>query len=319
MTELHEQPILVTGGTGFAGSHLLEALAEAGYRNLHTTSLQAKRPNWVSPDVVIHQVELTDSVATAEFIAELQPVHIYHLASMAVVGQSFEIAQSLLSNNIALQLNVLEAVRSHAPGARLLTIGSAEEYGAVRLGPDEKINEGYPLSPVNPYAVSKTTQDLLAHAYHQSYQLQIVRTRPFNHIGERQTPHFAISSFAKQIVAIERGQQSEIKVGNLQAVRDFTDVKDMVRAYITLMEHGRVGEVYNIGSGVGRSIEELLAELCRQATAPIKVSIDQNLIRPLDVPRLVADNGKIAQLGWFPTIPLPNTLQRMLEYWRGQS
>src|SRR5258708_23463810 len=193
-----------------------------------------------------------------------QPACIYHLAAYASVGDSFENAQKILEHNLRLQMNVMEALREHAAKARILVIGSAMEYDVISHAFPQPvaISEMQPLGPVSPYAVSKVIQDLLSLSYAYSYGLDIVRARPFNHIGERQTTDFAVPSFAKQIVAIERGEQKEIQVGNLAAVRDFTDVKDVVQAYILLMEKGNTSEVYNIGSGVGHSMQEVLDVLC---------------------------------------------------------
>ncbi len=157
---------------------------------------------------------------------------------------------------------------------------------------------------------------MLALSYHYSYDLDIVRARPFNHIGERQTPSFAIPAFAKQIVEIERGNQDKLLVGNLDAIRDFTDVKDMIKAYILLMEKGKSGEVYNIGTGTGYKVQDVLDWLCELSQTEVHIEVDPDKIRPLDVPVAVADNSKISALGWQPTIELKATLQRILDDWR---
>jgi GDP-4-dehydro-6-deoxy-D-mannose reductase len=169
---------------------------------------------------------------------------------------------------------------------------------------------------VNPYAVTKVTQDLLAQAFSLSFNLNIVRARPFNHIGEGQSPDFVIPAFASQIVAVERGQQESIRVGKLQTVRDFTDVKDMVNAYIVVMNQGKVGEVYNIGSGRGWKIGEVLDMLIAHSTAQITVEVDQARLRPSDVEYFVADAHRVQELGWSAQIPLEETLLRILNEWR---
>lgn len=311
--------ILVTGGAGFAGSHLIEELIQQGFPDIYSTSFSTpnKASLILSQDRYI-QVDLTDIEATATLIQELQPDWIFHLASFAYVGKSFEKAEELFSNNIQLQLSLLEAVRLHSPQSRVLTIGSAEEYGIVPdgLGP---IDESFPLNPVNPYAVSKVTQDLLANSYFLSYGLNIVRARPFNHIGIRQTGDFAIPAFAKQIVAIERKEQQELKVGNLTGIRDFTAVKDMVRAYIVLMQKGIQGEVYNIGTGKGTKMSDVVEILTSLSIETIEVKEDLSRMRPLDVSVLIADNEKIRALGWEPREDLKETLAQVIEYWRAQS
>lgn len=312
------ETILITGGTGFAGSHLVEHVIEQGYTNVHVTQFSNKAlPDLAAfKSVQVHSVDLTDATATQELIKTVQPTQIYHLAAFAFVGKSFEKGASVLSNNILLQVNVLEAVHQFAPQARILLIGSAEEYGVSEKDSEVPITEEHPFRPVNPYAVSKVAQDLLGYAYSKSYGLKIVRVRPFNHIGERQTDEFAVAAFAKQIVMIEKGQQRVLKVGNLSGIRDFTDVKDMVAAYKLVMEKGSVGEVYNIGSGVGTSMQTIVDQLVAQAKKPIPVEIDQTRMRPLDIPTIVANNEKIRKLGWQPTISVAQSLERVLAYWR---
>ncbi|MBU0579015.1 GDP-mannose 4,6-dehydratase [Patescibacteria group bacterium] len=320
-----KQPtILITGGTGFVGSHLVEALIESGQKNIHVTNYSDK-PGFVHqllPPEQIHKLDLTDQEKTFALIKKLQPNHIYHLASLAAVGKSFNNTKQVLDNNTQLQLNILEAVKQFTPQSRLLVIGSAMEYDLINSYPghsSQAVTETYPLGPASPYGVSKTIQDLLAYAYAQSFNLNIIRVRPFNHIGERQTPDFAVPAFAQQIVAIENGQQKNLKVGNLTAVRDFTDVKDMVKAYLLLMEKGKSGQVYNIGTGHGYEMQKVLDILISLAKTKIEVEIDQARMRPSDVPIAVANPKKIQDLGWQPTIKLEKTLERILLYWRSQS
>lgn len=308
--------ILVTGGTGFAGSHLIEALQAFGYTDIHSTTFSPPPAETAFLNTErYHRLDLTDKVSTARLIADLSPDWIFHLASFAYVGKSFEKAEELFANNISLQLSLLEGIRLHRPKARILTIGSSEEYGVVPIG-TKAIDEKFPLNPVNPYAVSKCTQDLLAGSYFLSFGLDIVRARPFNHIGIRQTGDFAIPSFAKQIVAIEKGEQKELLVGNLNGVRDFTSVKDMVRAYILLMEKGKTGEIYNLGSGKGVKMQEIVDQLCSMAKTTIIVKRDESRLRPLDVPILIADNKKIRELGWETKENLQATLEAVLAEWR---
>jgi len=317
-----DQPILITGGTGFVGSHLVEALLAQGQTNLHVTTYRAidEYTAHLLPSDHIHPVDLTDQSASAELIKQIKPQQIYHLAAFATVGKSFDNTYQTLQNNLLLQYSVLEAVKQHAPQTRILIIGSGMEYDFMQLaaGQQTAATENSPIGPVSPYAISKVLQDLLGLSYYYSYQLQTIRVRPFNHIGERQSPDFAIPSFAKQIVAIERGQQTELKVGNLEAIRDFTDVKDVVTAYILLMNQGKVGEVYNVGSGHGYPMTEVLKLLCSLAKQEIKIEADPDWIRPLDISVAVADISKIKTLGWQPTIELRATLQRILDYWRQQ-
>ena len=315
---MNTQSILLTGGTGFVGSHLVECLQKKGYQNIHVTSFGGNK-SYVSellPADHIHQIDLIDQSATIQLLKDVQPTQIYHLAAWASVASSFDQSQLVLENNLKLQVSVLDAVRAVCPTVKVLAVGSAMEYDFVKNSDGQKINELHPLGPVSPYAVSKVIQDLLSLSYVYSYQLQIVRARSFNHIGERQTTDFAIPSFAKQIVAIERREQDSLHVGNLDAVRDFTDVKDVVEAYFLLMEKGEVGEVYNVGSGKGYTMQEMLDQLCALSSTKIEVVTDPEKVRPLDVASVIADIEKITELGWTPQILIAQTLERILEEWR---
>ena len=308
--------ILVTGASGFAGSHLVEALLKQENAEVYGTAYG--KPDYLAtllPQDHIISVNLSERESVEQLIQQVQPDQVYHLASFAFVGQSFERGSELLANNILLQSHMLEAMHTHAPKARMLTIGSAEEYGLSEEY-EVPIKEDHPLRPINPYAVSKVAQDLLAYAYAVSLHMDLVRVRPFNHIGERQSPDFAVPAFAKQIVGIEKGTQDTLFVGNLDAIRDFTDVKDMVQAYILLMEKGKNDEVYNIGSGVGVSMNDVVQNLISFSQKKIEIKTDESRLRPLDIPSIVADASKTRSLGWKQRIPLRESLKRVLEYWR---
>lgn len=313
---MSEPRILVTGGTGFAGSFLVEELLAQGQSDVHVTSFSPLTKEWFLPSDHVHVVDLSQADSVIHLIQTLQPTQIYHLAALSEVGSSFNQAGKIITNNALLQINLLDAVRDHCPSTRLVVVGSAQEYDIHQPIPATGINEQHPLGPANPYAVSKVTQDLIALSYHYSYKLDIVIARPFNHTGERQQPAFAIPSFAQQIVLVERGRQPEIKIGNLDAVRDFTDVKDVVKAYILLMDRGSAGQAYNIGSGQGVSMKEILTILLSLAKQEIRVVTDPSKLRPHDSPSVIADISKIAALGWQPTVPLESTLERVIEYWR---
>lgn len=317
--------ILITGGTGFVGSHLVEELLHQGFENIFVTNYgpESGHVGTLLPSERIVPLNLTDREAVYALLQRLQPQAIFHLASIAVVGDSFEKAAKIFQNNISLQLNLFDAVKEVSSHTRILTVGSGAEYGMIQPGmtqPQEtvQITEDFPLQPINPYAVSKVTQDLLGLSYFLSYGLDIVRTRPFNHTGERQTSDFAIPAFAKQIVQFERGELEKLSVGNLEGIRDFTDVKDVVKAYILLMEKGEAGEVYNIGSGQGYSMRKILDMMIELSGRPISVEIDPQKMRPLDVPVVIADYRKLKALGWMPEIGLRETLERVLIEWRGR-
>ncbi len=306
--------ILITGGTGFVASHLVEALHKRGEEDIHLTAYRDEG-EFVKQFVKtknIHQLNLADKQATLDLIQKIQPDQIYHLASLASVGDSFEKQSFVLEMNIALQVNLLEAIKLHVPKTKLLHISTALIYAKS----NQPLNELATVGPDNPYALSKFTQDLLTQIFSQKENLQAVIARPFNHIGERQTLGFVVADWAAAIARIERGEQESLPVGNLSSVRDFTDVKDMVQAYILLMEKGLQGEIYNIGSGQGVKIQEILDLLCSLAQKPIEVIADPQKIRPIDLPSLVCDNEKIMTLGWQPKHQLKATLARILEYWR---
>lgn len=310
--------ILITGGTGFAGSHLVEALVDRGESDIHVTTYDLRETfvtSILKPEN-IHKIDLSDKNQTFSLIENLQPDQIYHLASISSVDKSFDDIKRILDINSAIQLNLFEAVRKYCPNSKILAIGSALEYDTLSLNPTQKIDEDFQLGPNSPYALSKITQDMMAYLYCHTYKLQIIRVRPFNHIGERQTLGFVVADFANQIAMIERGEETEIRVGNLEAIRDFSDVKDISQGYILLMEKGKIGSVYNLGSGVGYKIQEILDLLVKKATCEIQVVVDPNKFRPLDVESVIADNENIKSLGWQPQIKLEDTLDRIINYYR---
>lgn len=315
-----DQTILITGGTGFAGWHLVEHLLTiVPAEQIHVTYIThiPEEAKGVLPEANFHKLDMTVYEDTEGLLKTLQPTQMYHLASIPTAAGSFEHAQEVLSNNINLQLHLLKILKEHLPSTRVLMVASADTYGTNKAG-EVPITEDHPLRPVNPYGVSKGTQELLSYAYGQAYNLPLLLVRPFNHIGERQMGDFAVPSFARQIVAVEKGEQPTIKVGNLEAVRDFTDVKDMVKAYALVMEKGVPLNPYNLGSGTGVKMQELMDMLISLSTTKITLETDPDKIRPLDIPEIIANNEKIRELGWKPEIPLKDTLERVLAYWRSQ-
>lgn len=318
---MSQTPILITGGTGFAGSHLVEALLAKGETNIHVTNF-GNRPSFVTnllPADQIHSLDLTDGLAVTNLLTSLKPEQIYHLAATAAVGNSFDHAQKIIDDHSRLQINLLEAVRKQNIKTRILAIGSALEYDTTPIAPHLVIDENYPIGPVSPYAVSKTLQTLLALAAVRTHHLDIVMARPFNHIGERQGLGFVVADFAAQIVRIEQGLQTGISVGNLAAERDFTDVRDMVQGYIILMNQGKTGQIYNLGSNKAYAIQMILNWLIEAAKIQISVTVDPNKFRPLDIHSIIADNDKVCSLGWQPTENIKPTVLRILDWWRLQS
>lgn len=308
--------VFITGISGFAGSHLLEFLQKQPDIEISGTVF-GKETSVTGAKTFA--VDLRNAEKVLEIIQEVKPDYVFHLAALTSPAASFSQAEETVVNNVKAQFSVLEALLKIKSFAKVLIVGSGDEYGLVK-NEENPISEKQPLMPSSPYAVSKITQDYLGLQYYLSYKIPVVRVRPFNHIGPRQSPQFVVSSFAKQIAEIEAGKkEAVILVGNLSAVRDFTDVKDMVYAYWLAINHGHPGEVYNLGSGQGRSMEEILTTLLSMSDKEIKIKIDEKLIRPVDNPKLVCDFQKFHKLtNWKPAISFEQTLQKILKYWREQ-
>lgn len=310
---------LITGITGFAGSHLAELLLAEGFEVFGTARWRSKMDNveHILDSIALVECDLRDAGSVTKVIADVKPDHVYHLAAQSYVVSSWKAPQETLTTNIVGQLHLFEALRAHAPEARVQVAGSSEEYGLVYEN-ELPITEENPLRPMSPYAVSKVGQDLMGFQYHRSYGMHIVRTRAFNHTGPRRGEVFATSNFAKQIAMIEKGKQEPVlRVGNLEAKRDFSDVRDVVRGYRLAIEKGEPGEVYNICSGTARSIGEMLNVLLGLSGAQVKVQQDPERLRPSDVPVLQGDASKFSKrTGWKPVIPFEQTMRDLLDYWR---
>lgn len=310
----------ITGITGFAGSFLAEYLLEVGGYGVSGTYLtdgSLVNISKVKNKLRLYKVDLQDRKATGEIIHTGKPDLVFHLAALTAPGESFDNPSEFITNNISVEVNLLEAIRKTETLPNTLIVSSAEVYGNVNplaLPIDEETE----LRPVNPYAVSKVACDFLGLQYFFSYKIPVIRVRPFNHIGPRQSSSFVVSSFAKKIAEIERNSANvSMKVGNLSAKRDFTDVRDIVRGYVDLLKKGKVGDVYNIGSGRSYEIKYILDTLLSFSDKKITVEMDPELVRPVDVPELVCDNAKIKrEIGWEPRIPIEQTLRETLDYWR---
>lgn len=314
--------ILITGITGFAGSFLAEELLQDPNNRVFGTCfskdgldslplIKSKTENVV--------LNLLDFDKTKDTVSEIKPDVVFHLAALTSPAESFENPSEVMVNNIKAEISILEAIRkTNLKDAKILITSSAEIYGIVDSS-DLPIDEETPLRPTSPYAVSKIAQDYLGLQYYLSYKFNIIRVRPFNHIGPRQTPYFVVPAFAKKIAEIEKNLHEPIlSVGNLESKRDFTDVRDMVKAYILLVEKGKVGDVYNVGSGTSYKISEILKKLLSYSNKKIEVKQDEALLRPSDNPDLCCDNSKINKVtGWEPKIPIETSLKDVLDYWRG--
>jgi len=312
--------VLITGITGFAGSHLAEYLLGMGGIEIYGVERwRSKTDNidHIKSEIKLLECDVRDASSVRKLLEDTKPDRIFHLAAQSFVPTSWHAPAETLTTNIIGQLNIFEAVRHIGINPYIQIACSSEEYGLV----DKKslpITEGTPLNPLSPYAVSKVGQDLLGYQYYMNYKLNIVRTRAFNHTGPRRGEPFVCSNFAKQIAMIEKGKQEPvIYAGSLSAARDFTDVRDIVRAYWLSLEKGKPGEVYNLSSGKSYVIKEVLDMLLELTDTKIKIKEDKKRIRPSDVPILVGDSGKFNKLtGWKPEIPFEKTLEDLLNYWR---
>jgi GDP-4-dehydro-6-deoxy-D-mannose reductase len=304
---------LITGALGFCGRHLADDLVAHGYEVCGLD--QATQPP--IPGVALYSGDIRNLAWLAELLRALRPTHIFHLAALTSPQAGW---QALHDVNVWGTGQLLEAVRLAALDAPILVAGSSAAYGAVEPG-ELPITEEQPFRPRTEYAVSKIAQEMLAYSYHARQGLRLIRTRAFNVTGPGEGPGFVTSSFARQIACIEAGPQpATIKVGNLDAIRDFSDVRDVVRAYRLLAELGKPGEVYNICSGAGTAIRELLDRLLSLSRNPeIRVTRDPTRLQPADVPVQIGSAARLYRAtGWQVTIPLQQTLQDVLDSWRLQ-
>jgi GDP-4-dehydro-6-deoxy-D-mannose reductase len=314
---------LITGITGFAGSHLAEYLLSRGDSEVHGTIRWRSRTENITQlgdRITTHVCDIRDATAMYELIRDVRPDRIYHLAAQSFVPMSWVAPADTITTNVIGQTNIFEAIRAVGCSTRVQIAGSSEEYGMV-LPEEAPIKESNPLRPLSPYAVSKVAQDLMGYQYHQSYGMHIVRTRGFNHTGPRRGDVFVTSNFAKQIAEIEKGRQAPVlHVGNLDAIRDFTDVRDTVVAYYLALERGQPGDVYNVATGKGYKIREMLDILLSFSTVKIEARPDPKRMRPSDVELLLGDATKLRkETGWELKYKFEQTMKDLLDYWRART
>jgi GDP-4-dehydro-6-deoxy-D-mannose reductase len=307
---------LITGISGFVGPYLARELVAHGVA-VHGLGLHPAEPAVAESGASYHRLDLLDAAATRRCVDEIQPDLVFHLAALASPSMSWSDPARFFTNNTVGQINLLEAVRAVVPASRVLVVASSEVYG-IPAPSEIPTNEDVPLRPRSPYAASKAAQDLLAYQYHAGFGLNVIRVRPFNHLGPGQSDTYVAAAFASQIARIEAGlQPPEVHVGNLAARRDFTDVRDIVRAYWLALTKGEPGAVYNVGSGHPQSIQLILDRLRDLARVPVEVHVDPARLQPIDLPVTCCDASRLqAVTGWKPQIPFNQTIEDILNDWR---
>lgn len=315
------QTILITGLAGFAGSHLTDLLLQdndVAIAGILHPSHQIQHLE-KSPRITVHYADILQPETLTSVIRRIQPEAVYHLAGLAHVHESWINRKATLDTNFLGAFHLLEACRTLSSFPRVLLVGSADCYGIV---PEDQqpITEGQPFQPHSPYAVSKIAQEMLGMQYARGDKLPVFLTRSFNHTGPRQKETFVCSSFARQIAAAERsGTRFEILTGNLEARRDFSDVRDVAVAYKTILDKGAPGVPYNICSGRAVSIENMLKTLLSYSKGPFEVVRDPSKLRPADMPLLLGSADKLRRdTGWQPAYTIEKTLQDLLNYWRAK-
>jgi GDP-4-dehydro-6-deoxy-D-mannose reductase len=305
-------PVLITGAAGFAGTHLLQLLA--GRHDLVAWARSTPAPEWL-PLARWQQVDLLDRDRVRALASELRPSSIYHLAGSAHVAEAFADPAGTFANNVLGTHHLCDALRrAGGAGRRIVLAGSAAVYGSS----DAPLTEHSAVAPGNPYAQSKLAQEELGLRAIAEDGLEVIVARPFNHTGPRQTASYMAPTIARQIALIERGKlEPVLHIGNTSARRDLSDVRDVVRAYEALMARGTPGMIYNVSSGVGRSVQQILDALIARARVPVHVEVDPARLRSSDAPTLVGDASRLRHAtGWKPEIPFEKTIDDLLDYWR---
>lgn len=307
--------VLITGVSGFVGRHLVAALTARGDEG-HGFGL-GERPTH-PPLASWHPGDMLDADAMEAAVAASRPDAVVHLAGQSSPAISFQQPVETYRINAMGTWTLLEAVRRHAPRARVLVVGSGDVYGPQPEG--SRVAEDAPFRPVSPYGLSKAAADALSDAFAREHGLAVIRTRSFGHTGPGQSPAFAIASFARQIVAVEAGRTEPVlKVGNLDVTRDLTDVREVVEAYLALIERGRPGAAYNVCRGEGVKLREAVDRMVAQARVPVRIEVDPARVRPVDVSYLVGEPAAMARdTGWRAALPLDRTLGDVLQDWRGR-
>ncbi len=318
--------ILITGISGFVAGHFTHYLA-CHRKDFIIHGISRSRPKWsflANPhkaleQVVFHQFDLLDMDATRDAVRRIAPDYVLHLASQSSVADSWKEPRKSFLNNTNIFLNIIESIREENHPCRILSVGSSEQYGIVE--PEElPLKENSRTHPASPYAVARSSQEYLALLYSQAFQLEVCCTRSFNHIGPGQSERFVISSIVKQFVDIKYHHKPEvIRIGNGDIVRDFVDIADVITAYDALLEKGERGAVYNVCTGEGRKILDIVHRVSELCDMRVEVKQDEELLRPSDNPTIVGSYHRLGEsLGWHPRVSLETSLKKMVSYWTGQ-
>lgn len=311
--------ILITGGTGFIGSHLADFLVSKRFKDVYVESFsrgKSENVEHLGKKVKSIGFDIRNEKGVRSAIANVKPNLIFHLAAQSYVTRSWKRPEETFETNVLGTFNLFNSVIKEGINPVIISACSSAEYGITERS-EIPINEDKKFRPISPYAVSKIAQDMLSFQYHKSHGLKIIRVRLFNTIGPRKKWDVCFD-FAKGIAEVERGLSDCLKVGNLEVTRDFTDVRDVVKALWLLCERGEPGEVYNICSGKGIKVKDLLKMLVKMAKTDIRVEKDKDKFRMIDEPLYIGDNKKICSLGWKPEIPIKKTLTDTLNYWRSK-
>lgn len=310
---------LITGHRGFVGKHLISfILSQEPDADIFGLDLHSEPP---FPDsrVKEHALNLLNKEQVDNVIKSIVPNYVIHLASFSSVGYSWENPIDCFQNNTTIFLNLLESIRNNVPDCRILSVGSSEEYGNVSASV-LPLTEDMPLNPVSPYAVARVAQEQLSLVYAKGYDLDIVCTRSFNHIGASQKACFVVSSIAKKFVELQKGSHNKLSVGNIDVIRDFSDVRDVVRAYYELIHSKNTsGEVFNICTSNGVAIRDIITMLSKITGVIPEVVIDPLLLRPVENAIVIGSYEKIKKrIGWNPEIPIENSLKDIINWWQQQ-
>lgn len=317
----HMKKVLIFGASGFVGAYLIRELLRSGYQ---VAAADLQRSDGFPEGTAFYQVDLTDQSAVYHLMKDILPDAVINLAAISSVGQSWKLPGLTMQVNVTGAIHILEAARQlkeedsayygEIPGPKVMFIGSSEEYEAS----DSPIDENCPRNANNPYGISKMTQERYAELYRERYGLRICYVHPFNHTGIGQKDSFVLPSFCKQAAEMDvSGKPGILKVGNLKAKRDFSDVRDIVRAYRMILEAPDICPAYNVGSGKAYSLEELLRYIISLAEVDILIQTDPERVRPIDTPVVCCDHGRITrELGWKPEIDIHDTLKEMFNDFR---